>query len=402
MARVFPFRGLRPKPELVGEVASPLFDVVSTEEARKLAEGNPNSFLRVDKPAIEFPPGHPQSDPALYEKASENLRALVSSGVLAQDAAPCFYIYRLATEEKTQTGLAACLHVGDYEKNIIKKHELTRPDKEADRAAHIRACSAHASPVLCAYRSDKTVNMLMHNYASVHEPVFNTTTDGEVTHTIWVVSETYEISSFTRAFESVPSIYIADGHHRSAAAARAADIDNEESQKFLSVLFPHDEMSIMDYNRAVKDLNGLFEEEFIEKLSVSFETSPSDIRFKPEAPHEYGMYAFGKWKRLKYKSDAPDKILDRLPVSVLQNEIMKKILNIGDPRTDKRIDFVGGSRGIEYLEAIVDSGEMAAAFTVCPTSMEDLLSVADSNLIMPPKSTWFEPKLLSGLLVHMF
>ncbi|MDR1664680.1 MAG: DUF1015 family protein [Clostridiales bacterium] len=408
MAGVYSFAALRPDPEFAGKVAAPPYDVLSTEEARELAAHNPYSFLHVDKAEIDLDAGISLYSPEVYAKARENLDQLTAQKIMMRDECPFLYIYRLASPGgKAQTGLAACLSVEEYNKGIIKKHELTRPDKEQDRVDHILACEAHTGPIFCAYREkpENGVRAILSGWADTREPVYDFT-HGGVRHTLWVINDSAVITAITEAFKAVPYIYIADGHHRSAAASRVAEkagaTGETERGRFLSVIFPDDELAILDYNRLVRDLNGLSTEEFINALRVSFSIEESAAPVKPSKPGEYGLYMGGVWRKLLLKEKAPSDAVEGLAVSILQREVMAKVLGISDPQRDKRIDFVGGARGTEGLAKRVDSGEMAAAFTVSPTTLEELLAVADANRIMPPKSTWFEPKLLSGLLIHSF
>jgi uncharacterized protein (DUF1015 family) len=418
MARVVPFAALRPKPEYAAQVAALPYDVMSTEEARAMAEGNPYCFLHVDKAEIDLPPGIPFNDPSVYETARAHLQKLIAGEILMQDAKPCFYIYRLTKDDGSfpqraappfsagyaQTGLAACVYVEDYHNGLIKKHELTRPDKEQDRVNHILACGAHTGPIFMTYRDEAGGRDMMRAWTEAHPPVYDFVSDGNVRQQLWVVDEEAVIQTLTDTFNGVPCMYIADGHHRSAAAARAfAEAAHMRgTDKFLAVLFPHDELAILDYNRLVTDLNGCTREGFLKALERDFNVTLSQTPVRPSRTHEYGLYMDGGWRRLTLKSEPPADLVDGLAVSVLQDYLLSPVLGIHDPRTDNRIDFVGGIRGTGGLTARVDSGEMEAAFTLCPTTLEELLAVADAGRIMPPKSTWFEPKLLSGLLIHRF
>jgi uncharacterized protein (DUF1015 family) len=322
---------------------------------------------------------------------------------LIQEAAKAFYIYRLTMNGRSQTGLACCVDAADNAAGVIKKHEFTRPDKEQDRVDHVLACSAHTGPIFMAYKSNARLTGEMRGWCENRAPVYDFVSEDGVGHTVWVVDEASSVKAIEAAAETVPCVYIADGHHRSAAAVRVAGmLDSGEASRYLTVMFPQDELEILDYNRVVKNLNGLTTEEFIKAISGSFDVTPSDAPVKPVATYEYGFYTGGRWYRLTYKNAVPDDAVSALAVSVLQDKVLSPVLGINDPRSDKRIDFVGGARGAAGLTERVDSGEMAAAFTLSATKMRELLNVADARQVMPPKSTWFEPKLRSGLLIHKF
>jgi len=403
---VKPFHALRPKPLYAEAVAALPYDVMNTEEARIIAANNPHSFLHVDKAEIDLPPDTDPYSPAVYAKAKENLQSLVDTGVFMQDEQPRLYIYQLEANDRIQTGLAACVSVAEYEKGLIKRHEFTRPDKEQDRIDHILACSAHTGPIFMAYRDSSGLTApkaLMAKWMRDHSPDYDFTAEDGVRHTLWVIDDAAAIQELMQAFEAVSYFYIADGHHRNEAARKAALINSAaESQFYLAVVFPHDELTIMDYNRVVTDLNGQDVSAFLLALKAVCTVKESPIPVKPDHKHVVGMYLNGQWYRLSLPNDKNADPLDNLDVAVLQNKILSPILGINDPKTDKRIDFVGGIRGLAELEKRVDSGEMAVAFSMYPTSMDELMAVADANQIMPPKSTWFEPKLRSGLLVHGF
>jgi uncharacterized protein (DUF1015 family) len=368
-----------------------------------MVKGNEYSFLHVDKAEIDLPKEIDLHDPAVYARAGENLRRMITDGVLIKDKKPCFYFYRLIMNGRSQTGLAACVDAGDYEAGIIKKHEFTRPDKEQDRVDHVLACSAHTGPIFMAYRSRPGHRELINSWCATHEPAYDFTCEDGVRHALWVVDDYYAIDEIRAQSASVPCLYIADGHHRSAAAVRVAEMVNlPEAGRFLAVMFPQDELEILDYNRLVKDLNGLSPDEFFKAIEENFTVNASSEPVKPVKTYEYGFYTAGRWYRLEYKKTPPVDAVDALAISILQDKVLSPVLNIRDPRSDKRIDFVGGARGTVGLMVRVDSGEMAAAFTVSATKMEELLNVADAGQIMPPKSTWFAPKLRSGLLIHQF
>ena len=401
-----PFRGLRPAPGRAPEVAAPPYDVLSSEEARERAAGKPWSFLHISKPEIDLPADSDPYDPAVYAKAAENLGRMIEAGVLARDAAPCYYAYRLTMGTHTQTGLVASASVACYDNNRIKKHEFTRPDKEDDRVRQIEATNAQTGPVLLAYPAMPTADRLIAAIAQ-GKPAADVTADDGIRHQIWVCADAPQIEAITRCFDGMEALYIADGHHRSAAAARVAAARRREnhvqsSDYFLAVIFPHHEMKILDYNRVVKDLNGLSADEFLARLGEKFLVSPSCDAVAPKCPGEVGLYLPKRWYRL----NIDPKLLSKDPVagldvSLLSEHVLGPLLGIADLRRDKRIDFVGGIRGLGELEKRVDSGEMAAAFAMYPTRMNQLMAVADSSQVMPPKSTWFEPKLADGLVSHI-
>jgi len=405
-ALVRPFRALRPRPEHAAAVAAPPYDVVDTDEARALADGRPLSFLHVSRPEIDLPPGtDPHSGP-VYERGAENLARLVESGVLVRDETPSFYVYRMSLDGHVQTGVACAASVRAYEENRIRKHELTRPDKENDRVRHIDALNAQTGPVLLAYRSSERLRELL-AAASSGAPLIDADGPQNVRHSIWRVSDPATVAELERELNALGRLYIADGHHRSAAAARVAQArrsgDADASHEhFLAVAFPHDEMRILDYNRVISDLNDMTAAEFLERLGAEFQVRAAERPVKPAARRTFGMYLDGTWYALALKSGAlPADPVGRLDVSLLQARVIAPLLGIADPRTDARIAFVGGVRGLAELERLVDSGRAAVAFALHPTSMEELMDVADAERLMPPKSTWFEPKLADGLLSHV-
>jgi len=398
-----PFRALRPAPARAAEVLAPPYDVLSSAEARQRAKGKPFSFLHVSKPEIDLDPGIDPYKRAVYAKAAENIRRMVETGVLIRDAAPCYYVYRLTWRGRAQTGLACVASLGDYASNRIRKHELTTPVKEDDRVRQIEAVNAQTGPVMIGYKSAPAIDALIAK-AAAGEPAVDVTADDGVRHQLWVVSEPTAIDKITGAFDALPAVYIADGHHRSAAAARVAAARKGDGthRYFLTVMFPDREMTILDYNRVVKDLNGRTPEQFLVELRKSFTVAPMDKPVRPTAANEFGLYLGGQWHRLTLRADLiPKDPIGRLPITMLTRNVVEPLLGITDPRTDKRIDFVGGARGLEGLEARVISGEMAAAFALYPTQMADLMAVADAGGIMPPKSTWFEPKLADGMVSHV-
>ena len=413
MAVVRPFRGLRPRPENAEKVAAPPYDVLNSEEARQMAKGNTFSFLHINKPEIDLPPETDHYDLKVYAQGAENLKNFINERILIQDEEPSFYLYQQIMGEHKQIGFVTCVSADEYREDKIKKHELTRVDKEDDRLNHILSLNAQTGPVFLTYRSKKSIDSLIENLIK-DKPVYDFKTDDEIQHTLWIISKSEDINKMIDEFKKVDLLYVADGHHRSAAGTRAAEdlrkknpdfTGEEEYNYFLAVLFPHDQMYIMDYNRVVKDLNGLTEHEFIDLLHSKFlvrEFARSE-GYNPKVKHDFGMYMNGMWYRLSAIPGTWDDShpTGRLDVSILYENLLKPILGIGDLRTDKRIDFVGGIRGIEGLEARVDTGEMTLAFSLFPTSIEDLLATADAGEIMPPKSTWFEPKLRSGLITHL-
>lgn len=407
MSRVLPFRALRPQPEKAAVVAAPPYDVLSSDEARLAVAGLPHSFLHITKSEVDMPADLSIYDASVYEKAKSNLQAMISSGVLFQDENPCYYIYELIMDGRSQTGLVGCSSVDDYENDIIKKHEFTRPEKEQDRINHIRITGAQTGNVFLAYRNVATLDKLIASWKLEHQPVYDFTAPDAIQHRIWVVNQPESVEFVRTIFEKeVPCTYIADGHHRAASAAKVRKAlgaeAGPEADSFLTTLFPANELKIMPYNRVVKDLNGLDAGELISALQEDFMVASSDKPVDPPALHEFGMYLEGKWYHLtamegSYTED-PIGVLD---VSILSSLVLEKILGIADQRTDKRIDFVGGIRGLKELERRVDSGEMKVAFSFYPVSIEQLFDIADSGNVMPPKSTWFEPKLRDGLLTHL-
>jgi uncharacterized protein (DUF1015 family) len=386
-------------------VVAPPYDVLNSEEARQRAAGRPWSFLHISKAEIDLPEGTDPYDAAVYAKAAENLQKMLDAGVLRRNPQPAYYVYRLTMGEHVQTGLVAVASVAAYDANRIRKHEFTRPAKEDDRVRQIEALNAQTGPVLLAYKSQPDVDQLIASVTAA-PPEYDLMADDGIGHTFWVVNDAAVIDRLTAAFDAMPAIYIADGHHRSAAASRVAAALNRGpdamSSYFLSVIFPHDQMKILDYNRVVKDLNGLSKQALLEKLGADFDVSEQDSAVSPAGPGEFGMYLGGQWYLLKIHAERiPADPVGRLDVSLLANSLLEPLLGIHDPRSDPRIDFVGGIRGLGELEKRVDSGDMAVAFSMFPTSMEDLMAVADANEVMPPKSTWFEPKLADGLISHV-
>ncbi len=413
MAKVRPFRGLRPAPDKAKEVASLPYDVINSAEAREMAKGKPHTFLHVVKPEIDLPEDIDLYDEKVYLKGKENLQKMIQDKVLIQDEKPCMYLYQQAMGYHKQIGLVVCASVEDYENNVIKKHEHTRADKEADRIRHVDTQNANAGPIFLTYRAEEEFDKLVEAYKKEHDPVYDFVAEDGIWHTLWTIDDAGIIERIEKTFDKMDSLYVADGHHRSASAAKVGakrreanpnHTGDEEYNFFLAVLFPHDQLYIMDYNRVVKDLNGNSQEEFIGKIKEKFEIEPLEANggFSPENPHEFGMYMNRKWYKLSAKKgtfDSKDPV-GSLDVSILQDNLLSPILGIEDPRKDKRIDFVGGIRGLEELRKRVDAGE-AVAFAMRPTTIEQLMSIADTGNVMPPKSTWFEPKLRSGIVVHL-
>ncbi len=403
-----PFKAVRPKKELADKVAAPPYDVLNSDEARELVKDNPYSFLHIDKAEIDLDKSVNIYDDAVYEKAKENLERFIKENIFITDNEENFYIYSLTMNGRKQTGLVVCTSVDEYNEGKIKKHELTREDKEIDRIKHVDTCNANTGPIFLAYRAESEISTFINDYSEKNEKEYSFVSDDGIGHDIWVIKERNLISKLIELFKVIPNFYIADGHHRNASAVkvalkrRAENISGNEYNFYLSVLFPDNELFIMDYNRLVKDLNGLSEDEFLDRVKEKFEITIQDSQFKPKEIHTFGMYLYNKWYELKAKEEIIGKdAVSALDVSILQENLLSEILGISDPRTDKRIDFVGGMRGLGELERRVNNGEMKIAFSMFPTSMKELFDIADAGEIMPPKSTWFEPKLRSGLFVHM-
>jgi uncharacterized protein (DUF1015 family) len=409
MNLIQPFAALRPVSGRANDVVAPPYDVLSTDEARERAGGRPWSFLHISKPEIDLPAGTNPYAPEVYAKGAENLQAMIQAGVLVRDPTPCYYAYRIVMGSHSQTGIVAAASVADYDSNRIRKHEFTRPDKEDDRVRQIDALDAQTGPVLLAYPAAPEVDAILAAVSS-GAPDSDAELDG-VRHTLWVIRDATIQARISAAFNAMNALYIADGHHRSASASRIAaarkaanpgHTGNEPYNFFLSVIFPAHEMRILDYNRVITDLNGLSAEVFLERVGASFSVEPAASAVKPERPGSFGLYLADRWYRLTIRPGLiPADPVGRLDVSLLQNNLIAPLLGIIDPRRDKRIDFVGGIRGLAELEKRVNSGEMALALALHPTRMEDLMAVADANEVMPPKSTWFEPKLADGLASHV-
>ena len=421
---VRPFAGLRPASGRAKDVLAPPYDVVNESEARALAAGKPESFLHVSRAEIDLPEGTDPHDQMVYTKAAENLNRMIDEGVLIRDDAPCYYIYRLRMDDHVQTGIVGGGSIAAYDANRIRRHELTRPDKEDDRVRQIEMLNAQTGPVMVTHRKDRRIADVIAKVVK-GDPACDVVADRGVEHTIWVVDQAQDIAELNAAFDAMEAIYIADGHHRSASASRvaasrradtnmasrragtdqasghasSATTDWQNQDYFLLVSFPDDEVQIFDYNRIVRDLNGLSKDQFIERVSENFRVEPSNQPAKPTSVRTFGMYLGRQWYRLTLRqSVSTDHPVASLDISLLTDRLLTPILDIGDPRTDTRIEFVGGIRGMEALERRVDSGDMAVAFALYPTSLTELMAVADADRVMPPKSTWFEPKLADGLV----
>lgn len=408
MIKIYPLMALLPSQENASKIACEPYDVISAAEARQRAVGNSTSYLHVVRPEIDFPADFDPYDEKVYEQAASNLQALIDAGHLSENEQPGVFLYRQIFQQREQIGIVCCYDVQQYRDGTIKKHEKTRPDKEDDRTRHLTTCSAHAEPVFLCFKDDSAINELIRSDCS-QQPLIDFVAGDGVTHTVWQAADA---NAYVSGFENVESVYIADGHHRTAAGERAATqrqkenpnhTGQEEYNRVLSVMFPANQLEILAYNRVVKDLNGLTEEQFVEKLSGVGAVKKTDNPI-PEKAGSICVFVGGSWYHFEFPNDSIDfsDPINSLDVALLQSRILEKILGVGDPRTDKRIGFVGGIRGTEELERLVDSGDMAVAFSMYPTSIQQLIDVSDSDKIMPPKSTWFEPKLRSGLFVHRF
>lgn len=412
MAVIKAFKGVRPVPEFAEKVAALPYDVMNSDEAREMVKDNPYSFLHVDKAEVDLDPSIDLYDKRVYEKASENLKDLTVKGALKKDNRDNLYIYKQVMNGRPQIGLVVCTSIDDYINNIIKKHEHTRADKEQDRINHVDYCNANTGPIFLTYKAKEKVDNAINSWIENHKPVYDFVSEDGIGHTVWVIDENSVIEGLIAEFAKVDYLYIADGHHRAASAVKVGikrreehpNYDgSEEFNYFLSVLFPDNQLYIMDYNRVVADLNGNSVEEFMNKISEKFDVKLFDGegQYKPDERNTFGMFLENKWYILRAKEGTfnNNDPVDRLDVSILQNNLLNPILGIQDPRTDKRIDFIGGIRGLKELERRVKEG-MKVAFAMCPTTIEDLMAIADAGKVMPPKSTWFEPKLRSGLFIH--
>lgn len=407
MAIVKPFKAIRPHSDKAADVAALPYDVYNRQEAKEEIKDKPLSFLRIDRAETTMDDSVDLYDASVYQKAKENLESFITEGALIQDEIPSFYLYELTMDGKSQTGLVASCSVDEYNDQTIKRHEMTRRDKEEDRVNHVDVLDANTGPIYLTYKKTKDTQDLI-DEAKKAKAVYDFVSDDGIRHRVWTVDDPKLVKDLEKAFGGVENLYIADGHHRCASAARVANMrreqnpgytGDEEFNYFLSVLFPSNELRILDYNRVVKDLNGLSVEEFLDKVKEHFEVTPSEKAVRPESKADFGMYLDGKWYDLKFKDEIPDDSVASLDVSILYDNILNPILGIEDPRTDKRIDFVGGIRGLKELERRANS-DMKVAFSLYPTGIDELIEIADNERLMPPKSTWFEPKLRSGLFIH--
>lgn len=410
MAVLLPFKAIRPTAELAHKVAALPYDVMNREEAKEMAGENPYSFLHIDRAEIDLPDDTDPYSEIVYEKAAGKLNEMITDGIFIQDEKPCYYIYRQIMNGRSQTGLVGCASIDDYINCVIKKHELTRQDKEIDRINHVDYCDANTGPIFLTYRNEEELDRIINDWCQRKTAAYDFVSEDGISHIVWVVDDDSVIVRIKELTEAVPAFYIADGHHRSASAVKVGlkrreenpgYTGKEEFNFFLSVLFPDKDLKILDYNRVVADLNGHSAEEVLELISEKFYVEELESCAGPEEPHSMTFYLDGKWRRMKarpeiLKSEDPVQMLD---VSILYNEILAPVLGIGDPRTDSRIKFIGGIRGLSELQKEVDSG-MAIAFAMYPTTVGELMNIADNDAIMPPKSTWFEPKLRSGLFIH--
>ena len=405
MAQIKPFEALRPNPALAQKLASRPYDVLNSEEAKEEAKNNDISFLHVTKAEIDLPDGTDTHSQAVYDKAKENLETFIKNETIFKEKKPCYYIYQLIMAGRSQTGLVCVSSVDDYFNDVIKKHEFTRPEKEKDRIDHMKTIRAQTGNVFLAYNNVAEIDTIINKWKKDQQPVYSFKADDDISHTVWAIDNDQAIADITRLFaEKVPATYIADGHHRAASAAKVSKAlpGSEDAKFFLTTIFPASELAIMDYNRLIKDLNGLDKEEFIGALQDDFMMTLSPEAVKPAYLHEFGMYLDKQWYILTARkgtfTNDPIGVLD---VTILSANVLDKILDIKDQRTDKRIDFVGGIRGLKELEKRVNSGEMKVAFSLYPVTIQQLFDIADSGNVMPPKSTWFEPKLRDGLLTHV-
>ena len=411
MSKVRPFKAIRPEAKYASDVVSLPYDVMNRKEAAEMASGNPYSFLHICRAEIDMPEQENVYDSSVYEKAKSNIEKYLEEGVFIREEKPALYIYREIMDGRVQTGIVGCVSVDEYKSNTIKKHEFTRVEKEIDRINHFDVCDANTEPVFLTYRDDSRIRTILDKFTRDNAPVYDVTAADGIKHILWVMDDETLIEEMTSIFDEIPALYIADGHHRSASACKVGEKRREENPNytgdeefnfFMAAIFPDSDLKIFDYNRVVKDLNGNSSQEFMEKIEkAGFALEDmGEEPYYPERKHVFSMYLDGRWYRLTASDDiVPDHITDSLDVAVLQNSLLEPVLGIEDPRTDKRIDFVGGIRGLGELKKRADS-DMKVAFAVHPVSMDDLLAVADNDMVMPPKSTWFEPKLGSGLFMH--
>lgn len=408
MVEIRPFYCVRPTKERAKEVAALPYDVYNKEEARKAVKNHPYSFLNIDRPETQFEESVDMYSKQVYEKAGAMLQQWIMDGIFMKEEKKCYYLYELTMAGRTQTGIVACASVEDYENNVIKKHENTRFEKERDRISHVDACNAQTGPIFLACKEDSVLEQKMVQWKE-QEPIYDFVAEDQVRHRVFLIEKEEEIQFLTEHFKEIPALYIADGHHRAASAVKVSQKRREENggkkdeeySYFLSVIFPANQLKILDYNRVVSDLNGNTELEFLEKVQQEFAIQPVKEAFRPEKKGQFGMYLKGQWYQLTVKdSMSSNDVVEKLDVSLLQDRLLNPILGIDDPKTDERIKFVGGIRGLKELERLVEEGD-AVAFSMHPTSMEELFQVADAGRLMPPKSTWFEPKLRSGLFIHL-
>lgn len=406
------FKAIRPRKDLAEKVAALPYDVMNSDEARDMAKDNPYSFLHVDKAEIDLDKNINIYDREVYEKANDNLQRMINEGAFIKDCKKCLYIYRLIMDGKEQTGIVGCTSIDDYINNKIKKHEHTREEKELDRINHVDICDANTGPIFQTYKHNDEIDNIIRLWTE-KEPEYNFVAEDKVQHIVWIIDDEYTIGDICNKFKNIDNIYIADGHHRAASAVKVGlkrrkenpDYTGEEEFNFfLSVLFPDTNLNILDYNRVVKDLNRLSEDEFILKVWKNFEVNKVQVRgpYRPSCNHTFGMYLKGRWYELVAREGTydPHNLVKRLDASILQDNLLNPVLDIIDPRTDNRIDFVGGIRGLYELERRVDTDNLGVAFSMYPATVQDLMDIADAGKVMPPKSTWFEPKLRSGLFIH--
>ena len=408
MAIINPFRAYRPGTDIVSEVAALPYDVYNRQEAKAAVEGKPLSFLRIDRAETAFPDSVDTYAPCVYQKAKELLEDMIAKGEYVEDETPMYYLYELTMNGRSQTGIVACASIEDYESGVIMKHENTREDKEIDRITHVDTCNAQTGPIFLAYRAQAVIDAIVDSIKK-GKPEYDFVSEDGITHRVWLVDDKDDIKTIQDSFRNLSQIYIADGHHRAASAVKVGikrrNANNnhtgmEEYNYFLSVLFPHDQLKILPYNRVVRDLNGYTEQDFLKRIGQDFEVQAVDTAYQPEEKGTFGMYMSGQWYKLCAKQHIlSEDAVDGLDVSILQNHLLAPVLAIEDPRTDKRIDFIGGIRGLAELERRAES-DMKLAFSMYPTSIEELFAVADAKRLMPPKSTWFEPKLRSGIFIH--
>lgn len=411
MAVIKPFKAIRPIKELAEKIAALPYDVMNSDEAREMVKDNPYSFLHVDRAEVDLPTNIDVYSDEVYEKAKNNLDNMIDKGYYEEDEENSFYVYRQSMKGRSQIGLVGCASIDDYNNNIIKKHELTREEKEVDRIKHLHKCKAHTGPIFLTYRENEEISNIVKDW-TLKDPIYDFISEDGNHHTVWIINDNKVVKRIGELFEKVNYLYIADGHHRTASAAKVGQIEREENKNytgdeefnyFLSIVYPDSEIEVLDYNRTVKDLNGFTEKEFLDKVSEKFIINKIDKEVKPNKKHTFGMYLNKQWYLLEAKEGIfnPKNPVEQLDVSILQSNLLRPILNIEDPRTSKRIKFIGGVRGLKELEKRADT-DMKVSFSMYPTTIEDIMNIADSKMVMPPKSTWFEPKPRSGLFLHKF